>query len=151
MPTKNPRLTITISPTLHAQLRRLSDLTGNSQSALIADLLAGVGPRVQRVIRTLEIAQAAKAAMGGTIGESLGVAQELLEKQLGLELGPGWAESVGDLVERAEEPRRHRRRQAPQALAAAVTPPSNRGVRNPNEKASAQGQARGRSRGGKRS
>lgn len=84
MPTKNPRLTITISPSLAAQLRRMSELTGNSQSALIVELLEGSGPVFDRLIKTLEAATAARSSITGAIGNSLDAAQVKLEKQLGL-------------------------------------------------------------------
>ena len=56
------RLTITLQPTLAAQLRKLSQLTGNSQSALIGELLEGSGPVFDRMIQVME---AAKTAKGG--------------------------------------------------------------------------------------
>ena len=56
MATKNPRLTITLQPSLAAQLRRLSELTGNSQSSLIAELLEGSGPVFDRMIKVMEAA-----------------------------------------------------------------------------------------------
>ena len=59
MPAKNPRLTITLQPVLAAQLRRLSELTGNSQSALIAELLEGSEPIFTRMIQVLEAAEQA--------------------------------------------------------------------------------------------
>ena len=60
MATKNPRLTITLTPSLAAQLRRLSELTGNSQSSLIAELLDGSGPVFDKMIQVLEAAAIAK-------------------------------------------------------------------------------------------
>ena len=65
MATKNPRLTITLQPSLAAQLRRLSELTGNSQSGLIAELLEGSGPVFDRMIKVMEAAKTAKEAMRG--------------------------------------------------------------------------------------
>jgi hypothetical protein len=84
MPAKHPRLTITIDPTIHAQLRRISELTGNSQSALIADLLAGTQPVFTRLITVLEAANDARAALKGQLAKELGQAQEKIEARIGL-------------------------------------------------------------------
>ena len=56
MTTKNPRLTITLEPALAAQIKRMSELTGNSQSAIISELLDGSAPVFERVIKVLEAA-----------------------------------------------------------------------------------------------
>jgi hypothetical protein len=105
MPTKNPRLTITIEPRLAAQFRRLSELTGNSQSALVAELLSDSGPVLQRIIDTLQAAQtatqAARESMRGMVTDEIEEAQTLMEKQLGIALER--MEGVtGDLVEGVE-------------------------------------------------
>ena len=65
MTTKNPRLTITLQPALSAQFRRLSELTGQSQSSIIAELLSGSEPVLERMIRVLEAAEAAKGELRG--------------------------------------------------------------------------------------
>ena len=56
MTTQNPRLTITLQPTIAAQLKELSRLTGNSQSSLIAELLDGSSAVFARVIQVLTAA-----------------------------------------------------------------------------------------------
>ncbi|HWI05620.1 MAG TPA: hypothetical protein VNT52_17570 [Acidimicrobiales bacterium] len=160
MPAKHPRLTITIDPTVHAQLRRLSELTGNSQSALIADLLAGTQPVFSRLITVLEAASDARAALKGQLAKELTQAQERMESGIGLDDARRAAAAVHlEMAEILEERSRtmplfgevkHRRRGAggvPAARgdhgapAAASTPMSNRGVRStpkktrfPNEK-----------------
>ena len=75
MPAKNPRLTITLQPSLAAQLRKLSELTGNSQSALIGDLLEGTGPVFDRMIQVLEAAKTAKESMRGKLADDMEHAQ----------------------------------------------------------------------------
>lgn len=156
MPAKNPRLTITIEPMLHAQLRRLSELTGNSQSALIAELLEGAGPTLDRVIKVLEIAQTAKDSIKGKLAEEMQAAQEKVETQLGLTLD-AFEEMPVPLLEMAEAiERRSRRRSQGHAGASraggigsagkgapprgergpartVLTPISNRGVRSGQE------------------
>ena len=84
MPAKNPRLTITLQPTLAAQLRKLSELTGNSQSGLIGELLEGSGPVFDRLIQVLEAAKTAKASMKGKITEDMQAAQAKVEGALGM-------------------------------------------------------------------
>lgn len=135
MPAKNPRLCITIEPKLAAQLRRLAELTGNSQSALIGELLEGSSNVFTRVIKVLEAANAVRGSVRGRIAEELEHAQGKLERQLGLALD---IVDGSDLVDKAEDVQRRRRRQKgalSRSLAAPgsdgkVTPLSNRGVRS---------------------
>ena len=131
MPAKNPRLTITLQPSLAAQLRKLSELTGNSQSGLIGELLEGSGPVFDRMIQVLEAAETAKEAMRGRIAGDMEQAQTRLEKGLGMAL-EGFDQWTGSLLDEAEAvTRRGRASAAPHAPAAtAPTPLSNRGVRS---------------------
>ena len=133
MPAKNLRLTITLQPTLAAQLRKLSELTGNSQSALIGELLEGSGPVFDRMIQVMEAAKTAKEAMRGRIAGDIEQAQARLEEGLGMAL-EGFDQWTGSLLDEAEAvTRRARRGPAPRGVsgpgAAAPTPISNRGVR----------------------
>jgi hypothetical protein len=133
MPAKNPRLTITLQPTLAAQLRKLSELTGNSQSALIGELLEGSGPVFDRMIQVMEAAKTAKESMRGRIAGDIEQAQARLEEGLGMAL-EGFDQWTGSLLDEAEAvARRARRGPAPRGVsgpgAAALTPISNRGVR----------------------
>lgn len=142
MPTNNPRLTITLQPTLSAQLRTLSGLTGNSQSALIADLLEGSSPIFDRMITVLQAAEDAKLSMRGSVGADLKSASDQLEKQLGLTLEAIDRVAERPMLEVMEKVQRRARRTAPDGAhsapagtgAAAVgtkrTPISNRGVRS---------------------
>jgi len=136
MATKNPRLTITLNPALAAQLRRLSELTGNSQSALISELLDGSGAVFDRLIKVLEAAEAAKESMKGGVARDMRDAQQRVEQQLGLMLDFG-EERAADLVDQVETVRRRRAKGAPRSGVASPagdapleTPPSNRGVRS---------------------
>lgn len=155
MPAKHPRLTITIDPTVHAQLRRLSELTGNSQSALIAELLAGTQPVFTRLIAVLEAANDARASLRGQLAKELGQAQERLEQGIGLNdarlaAAAVHLEQAQILEERSQTlplfEVKHRARRGASGSAAdparrLPTPMSNRGVRStpktglsPNEK-----------------
>lgn len=134
MPTKNPRLTITLQPALADQLRRLSALTGNSQSALISELLDGSGPVFDRMISILEAAKQATSNMRGKIAADLETAQNQLENVLGIALDH-MSDAEKAIVKKAGktggEPRRKAQRGG--ARSASLTPPSNRGVRcDPN-------------------
>lgn len=136
MPAKNPRLTITLEPTLAAQLRRLSQLTGSSQSKLIAELLEGSEQVFSRLIQVLEAAETAKASLKGSTADSIKDAQTRVEHQLGLVLAD-FDTVTGDLLKEAEAINRRARRRPGQGSAARAatapvtgeTPPSNRGVR----------------------
>lgn len=138
MPTKNPRLTITLSPTLAAQLRKLSELTGNSQAGFISELLQGSSPVFDRLIVVLAAAKDAKNSMSGQIASDLRQAQQTLESQLGLALG-----DVFDISQPVLNDFETVRRRAPKAsrvgaplagdtsaALAKSTPLSNRGVRS---------------------
>lgn len=130
MPAKNPRLTITLQPTLAAQLRKLSELTGNSQSALIGELLEGSGPVFDRMIQVMEAAKTAKESMRGRIAGDIEQAQARLEEGLGMAL-EGFDQWTGSLLDEAEAVTRRGvgKRSAARPGAAAPTPISNRGVR----------------------
>lgn len=132
MPAKNPRLTITLKPSLGAQLRRLSELTGNSQSGLISELLDGSGPVFDRMIAVLEAAHQVQGELRGSIVSELDAAQDKLETQLGLALDT-LDDGFRPVLEAAEVVRRRSAgaggtRKKGVAVAAS-TPLSNRGVR----------------------
>ena len=138
MPAKNPRLTITLEPSLAAQLRKLSELTGNSQSSLIGELLEGSGPVFDRMIQVLEAAKTAKESMRGKLADDMEQAQAKMEGALGVVL-EGFDQFTGSLLDEAEAVTRRARRKGPASGArapagglgaAAPTPISNRGVRS---------------------
>lgn len=134
--TKNPRLTITLQPRLAAQLRRLSELTGNSQSSLISELLDGSTAVFDRIIQVMEAADAAKLSLKGKTAADLERAQKTMEGQLGFALDV-FNDATGSLLDDAEAIKRRARRgaagdaKAPSraATGTAPTPLSNRGVR----------------------
>lgn len=150
MPTKNPRLTITLEPLLAAQLRRLSELTGNSQSKLLSEMLQGSTVVFERLIRVLEAAQVAQAGIRGKVSQDIAEAQQRVELQLGLVLDD-FDQTTAPLLDEVERIARRARkvpdgsrrqaqrgggRQAPNAhVSASSTPLSNRGVRSDPKKA----------------
>jgi hypothetical protein len=134
MPTKNPRLSITFKPSFIVRLRRLSELTGNSQGALAAELLEGCIPAIDRLIKLIEAAQGAKADVLEKLQSDLEEAQTRVEAQLGLALDES-DRITSSLVEDAETIKRRSAgagmRKRPRAgVSAIATPPSNRGVRS---------------------
>ena len=86
MPTLNPRITITLDESTALQLRRLSELTGNSQSKLVSELLQESGPVFSRTIVVLEAAQRAKEALKTGSAARLSSAQGRVEAELGMAL-----------------------------------------------------------------
>lgn len=136
MPTKNPRLTITLEPTLAAQLRRLSELTGNSQSKLLAEMLEGSTVVFERLIAVLEAANLAKASIVGNVGKDMHDAQQRVEQQLGLILDDFDRVTLPLLADVEKIPRRAARTTTGSEArgrtggAPRSTPLSNRGVRS---------------------
>lgn len=110
MPTKNPRLTMTLTPTTAAQLRRLSQLTGNSQASLISELLEGQEMVFDRVIQALEAAAMVKEEMKSSLREDLDRSQQVIEAQLGLVL-ESLDNASAPLLKEAEKIRRRKGRE----------------------------------------
>ncbi len=124
MPTKNPRLTMTLTPTTAAQLRRLSELTGSSQASLISELLEGQELVFAKLIHVLEAAHLAKGQMIEGLKEDMEKAQAQIEGQLGLVLDH-FDDGFAPLVAEAEKIRRRAGRVAPAQAGAAR--PARRG------------------------
>ena len=137
MPTPNPRLTVTLEPSTAAQLRRMSELTGNSQSQMVSEILTQSSEVFERLIRVLEAAEVARQAAREETASRLDRAQAKVEKQLGLLLGT-MDDMSRPLIEDAEKVRRRARRATavgdglPRQRTArgAPSPMSNRGVRS---------------------
>lgn len=146
MPAANPRLSITLSPSIAALLREMSALTGNSQSALVAELLEEAEPVFSRMVRILRAAEQAKRAVKEELVAGMDAAQERLEGQLGLALSEMDA-FEGRLLGTAERVSRRRGRGAASSgdAGAQRRPPiSNRGVRSPEKGQKRQKQGGGR-------
>ncbi|MBT9161366.1 MAG: hypothetical protein DDT26_02671 [Dehalococcoidia bacterium] len=134
MPTQNPRITITLTPSTHSLLRELSSLTGNSMSSTLADLLTGNEPVFLRMVMVLRAAKDVQQEGKASMLEALAKAQARIEEQLGLSLD-AMDEGTKSLLENAEDVRRRGRRGHPlagegSARASEPTPISNRGVRS---------------------
>lgn len=140
MSTNKPRITITLEPVTALQLKRISELTGNSQSSMVSEVLDQASPVFDRLIKVLEAAEIAKKSAEDaqksvrlqSVGQ-LDLAQKRIERQLGLVLDD-FDDSTAPLLEELEKvSRRHRvsGQAGRRTLAnAASTPLSNRGVRS---------------------
>jgi hypothetical protein len=122
---------------LAAQLRRLSELTGNSQSKLLAEMLEGSTVVFERLITILEAAAEAKQSLHGKVAEDMGHAQDRIEKQLGLILDDFDRATLPLLADAEKVSRRSARSATPSAArgrrgggSPSPTPLSNRGVRS---------------------
>jgi hypothetical protein len=146
MPTKKPRLTITLSEPLAWQLQKLSQLTGQSQGGLIASLLEGSDLILQRMIIVLEAAQEARDEMPGRLTQEMSLAQERIERHFGLlqavdssvkrrarksaQRGPVLGDAGHPSALAANESIESIRERVDAALSRVPNPLSNRGVRS---------------------
>ena len=145
MSTTKPRITITLEPVTALQLKRISERTGNSQSAMVSEVLEQAVPVFDRLIKVLEAAELAKqsaaAAQRSVKVQSIGnldAAQKRIERQMGLVLDD-FDESTAPLLAELEEVQRRSRKPARVGRASGTrgtgsggvsTPLSNRGVRS---------------------
>ena len=100
---------MTLTPTIAAQLRRLSELTGSSQASLISELLEGQEMVFDRVIQALEAAALVKEEMKSSLREDLDRSQQVIEAQLGLVL-ESLDNAAAPLLKEAEKIRRRKGR-----------------------------------------
>ena len=125
MPAINPRITITLEPSVHALLQRLSSLTKESQSSIVSDLLSQTAPVLERVITVLEAANAASSHLKTETAARLDAAQTKIEAQLGLVFG-AVEDSLRPLLDEAEKVKRRARRPGGRAKAELASPPGRR-------------------------
>jgi hypothetical protein len=140
MPATNPRLTITLSPQVAAVLRHLSEITGNSQSSMIAELLHESLPIFERMAKVMEAAKAAQTALSSEMASSLERAQTQIEAQLGLVLEQ-FDEGAAPILELAESIKRRR----PRGLSTPV--PVTRGSGTPKGPQKGKGKGTGKAVG----
>lgn len=130
MPSKNPRLSVVLSPALASTLAALSKETGDSASGLVRGLLDQAHPALDRMLQLVIAAKAAKGQIGAGVGSSLGRVVDDLEDAIAL-ADSRTGRAVRDLVAQAEEVKSRRRGgggAADSAPAAALTPgPVTRG------------------------
>jgi hypothetical protein len=139
MPTKNPRIAVTLPPSLDALCARLAHFSRSSKSSVVRELLEAAEPALVRTVALMEAASRAQATWRGAFASDMENAQAKAELAL-VPLLRQLDDSTADLVRQAEriEERRPARardaRSAPavaQAVAGAPNPPaSNRGVKS---------------------
>lgn len=132
MPTAKPRITITLSEHQHHVLYKLSELQGESMSAIVVDLLDTALPVLERVGSVLQAAKDAPASAKERLRESLDIAEagmlpiaSGLINQLDLlsEVAGGGASGTAAPPPATSKP----------AAKKAKPPSTNRGVRNPQK------------------
>jgi hypothetical protein len=108
MPSKNPRLSVVLTPSVAATLAALSEASGDSASSLVRGLLEQVEPALQRMLQLLIAANAAKGQIGAGVGQTLNRVVHDLEDAMAV------ADSrtnrvMRDLVDAAEKVKPRRR------------------------------------------
>lgn len=151
MPTVNPRINVTLSPSLDHLVVRLAAMQRLSKSQVLRELLEAAEPALQRAVTLMESASQATSAVKENLARSLTRAQDKAEAHLADMLGQ-MDQTSADLVQQAEAIRGRRpdasgKRSAPRLPAArraslvaqpgtpgaSKNPPaSNRGVKSTN-------------------
>lgn len=134
MPTVNPRVQVTLSPSLDALVRRMALYTRSSKSQVLRELLEAAEPALQRAATLMEAASKAAGEAKDRLARSLEKAQDLAEDQAAVSLAR-MDRMTDDLVAQAEaiKARRPARRaiaSAPVARVGSEPPSSNRGVKS---------------------
>ena len=134
MPTINPRVQVTLSPSLDALVIRFARLQRSSKSQVLRELLEAAEPGLQRVVALMEAASKAAGNVHSGLSASLQRSQEAAEDALAITLSR-MDRATDDLVSQAEAVRGRRPARRPQrgasASSAAKNPPSsNRGVKS---------------------
>jgi hypothetical protein len=107
----NPRVQVTLSPSLDALLVRLATHQGSSKSQVLRELFEAAEPALHRVVALMDAAATAKDEVHTGLARSLDRAQDAIEDGLAIAIHrldaaiPG-----GDLVRQAEGVRGRRRR-----------------------------------------
>lgn len=130
MPATNPRIQVTLRPSVHAVIKRLSAVTGKSMSALVSEFLEPNEAVFERMAVVIEAAASAHDEVKKKIADSMTEVQADLESKLGLTRDLFDA-STADLLTNLESVKRRRRppermRAAPhrRATAEPASPPS---------------------------
>ena len=127
MPTKNPRLSVVLSPSLAATLAALSEETGDSASGLVRGLLEQTEPALQRMLHLMKAANAAKGNIGAGVGGTLLRVVSDLEGAMG-QADRRLDSAVRDLVDAAEAVKGRRRQRASAASTGPVAAVSTPGL-----------------------
>ena len=121
MSTTNPRVHVTLSPSLFDLVGAMARSQRVSRSQVLRELLEAAEPALQRVVTLMHAAERAKGAVKSEFAESLLRSQELIEAELNRQMDMVSGVS-GDLVSMAERIEGRR-------PGAAAVPPSAGGAR----------------------
>lgn len=112
MATTKPRITVTLEPATYAVLKRMSDVGGESMSALVGSLVELAAPTLTRAAHVIEAAKGADQKALDAFVSALGAAEarlapllssvEGLDDELG-DLFAGFSEGARKLQEQPQE------------------------------------------------
>jgi hypothetical protein len=131
MPTINPRINVTLSPSLDLLVQRMAVHQRVSKSQVLRELLEAAEPALQRAVILMDAASKASGQVLSGLADRMTRDQDLAEQQAAAMLAR-LDSAHHDLVSQAEqiEGRRPKRR-APRSVPRSSDPPaSNRGVKS---------------------
>jgi hypothetical protein len=99
VPTRNPRIIMTMNPYVAETISRLASLQGRSKGAVCAEIIESIHPPLMRTVALLEAARDAPAE----VLSGLKTTVEDLEKDLAASMGTGVAQMDFLLKEISEE------------------------------------------------
>lgn len=134
MPTVNPRINVTLPPSLEALVSRMAVHQRVSKSQVLRELLEAAEPALQRAVALMDAAAMASSGVRKQLAAGLDRVQTQAEDALSQTLA-GMDAAQSDLVTMAERVRERRPTQrasrAPVGAPAPSNPPSsNRGVKS---------------------
>jgi hypothetical protein len=99
MPTMNPRVNVTLSPSLDLLVDRLAKLQSTSKAHVLRELLEAAEPALQRACSLMAAAEQASSSVRRGLAEALqagmGVIEDSLEHELGnIDHSPDWVSEV---------------------------------------------------------
>lgn len=133
MPAINPRVQVTLSPSLYELCSAMARAQRVSRSQVLRELLEAAEPALQRVVALMRAAERAKGAVKAGFGEQMLRSQRVLEGELEKQLAlvTGVETDLVTLAERIEGRRPARAAEPHTAGGAPRNPPaSNRGVKS---------------------
>lgn len=142
MPTLNPRINVTLPPSLDALVARMATHQRVSKSQVLRELLEAAEPALQRAVTLMDAARAASTEARAGLARRLDKGIDDAEDTMAVLLSR-LDRAQADLVSQAEavqgrRPARRKAQRAAPAVAANDPPTSNRGVRSP-KRATARG------------
>ena len=108
MPSKNPRLSVVLSPALAATLAEISRETGESSASLVRNILEQTAPALERMLLLVKAAKASKSAIGDGTASAMNRAVDDLQDAMAVGLSRA-DRVVSDLVDQAQAVKGRRR------------------------------------------